>query len=138
MNSMKQIQAQEEARASREDEARRLKLEQETAADMVVLRAILDAERSARELEAAAQQRRAELDARVQKAKDELLSQVRKETRAAMAEDAAAEHSRAEAEIAAEHAEAEKHREALRRKYELAREGYIGLVYDIVTGKRDE
>ena len=44
MNSMKQIQAQEEARASREDEARRLKLEQETAADMVVLRAILDAE----------------------------------------------------------------------------------------------
>lgn len=135
---MKQIQAQEEARASREDEARRLKLEQETAADMVVLRAILDAERSARELEAAAQQRRAGLDARVQKAKDELLSQVRKETRAAIAEDAAAEHRRADAEIAAEHAEAEKRRGALRRKYELAREGYIGLVYDIVTGKRDE
>lgn len=135
---MNQLHAQEEARASREDEARRLKLEQETAADMVVLRAILDAERSAREIEEAAQRHRAGLDERVQRAKDELLSQVRKETHAAIEEDAAAEHRRADAEIAAEHAEADRHREALRRKYELAREGYVSLVYDIVTGKRDE
>ena len=138
MNSMKQLQAQEEARAKREDEARRLKLERETEADMAVLRAILDAERSALETENAASQHRAGLDGRVQAAKDELLARVRSETRAAIAEDAAAEHRRADAEIAAEHAEAEKRREALRRKYELAREGYIGLVYDIVTGKRDE
>ncbi|MFR3290205.1 MAG: hypothetical protein ACLTSG_08040 [Lachnospiraceae bacterium] len=33
MNSMKQLQAQEEVRARREEEARRLRLEQETAAD---------------------------------------------------------------------------------------------------------
>lgn len=135
---MKQLHAQEEARALREEEARRLKLEQETEADMAVLRVILDAERSARELEEAARQHRAGLDARVQKARDELLSQVRRETRAAIEEDAAAEHRRADAEIAAERSEADRHREALRRKYELAREGYVGLVYDIVTGKRDE
>ena len=44
MNSMNQLQAQQEVRVSREDEARRLKLEEETSADMALLRAILDAE----------------------------------------------------------------------------------------------
>ena len=73
MNSMKQLQAQEEVRARREEEARRLRLEQETAADMAVLRAILDAERSACEIESAAEQYRAGLDGRIRAAKDELL-----------------------------------------------------------------
>ena len=59
MNSMNQLQAQQEVRVSREDEARRLKLEEETSADMALLRAILDAEHRAREVEEAA--RRAEL-----------------------------------------------------------------------------
>ena len=59
MNSMNQLQAQQEVRVSREDEARRLKLEEEPSADMALLRAILDAEHRAREVEEAA--RRAEL-----------------------------------------------------------------------------
>ena len=88
---MNQLQAQQEVRVSREDEARRLKLEEETSADMVLLRAILDAE-----------------------------------------------HRRADAEIAAEQAEAAARREALQKKYQLAREGYVQRVFDIVTGKRDE
>ncbi|MGI6026084.1 MAG: hypothetical protein ACOX7G_03865 [Candidatus Scatomorpha sp.] len=138
MNSMKHLQAQEEVRAAREDESRRLKLEQETAADMTLLRAILDAEHHAREVESAAEQRRTELESRIQGRKDELLAKVKQETRAAIAADAAAEHSRADAEIAAEQAEAAAHREALRKKYQLAREGYVQRVFDIVTGKRDE
>lgn len=132
MNSMNQLQAQQEVRVSREDEARRLKLEEETSADMALLRAILDAEHRAREVEEAAQQRRTGLEERIQGRKDELLEQIRQETRAA------AEHQRADAEIAAEQAEAAARREALQKKYQLAREGYVQRVFDIVTGKRDE
>lgn len=135
---MNQLQAQQEVRVSREDEARRLKLEEETSADMALLRAILDAEHRAREVEEAAQQRRTGLEERIQGRKDELLEQIRQETRAAIAGDAAAEHQRADAEIAAEQAEAAARREALQKKYQLAREGYVQRVFDIVTGKRDE
>ena len=106
MNSMKQLQAQGEVRARREEEARRLRLEQETAADMAVLRAILDAERSACEIESAAERHRAGLDGRIRAAKDELLSRVRAETREAMAQDAEAERLRAEGEIEKDRAEA--------------------------------
>lgn len=121
LNSMNQLQAQQEVRVSREDEARRLKLEEETSADMALLRAILDAEHRAREVEEAAQQRRTGLEERIQGRKDELLEQIRQETRAAIAADAAAEHQRADAEIAAEQAEAAARREALQKKYQLAR-----------------
>ena len=138
LNSMNQLQAQQEVRASREDEARRLKLQEETTADMALLRAILDAEHRAREVEEAAQQRRTGLEERIQGRKDELLEQIRQETRAAIAADAAAEHQRADAEIAAEQAEAAARREALQKKYQLAREGYVQRVFDIVTGKSDE
>ena len=138
LNSMNQLQAQQEVRVSREDEARRLKLEEETSADMALLRAILDAEHRAREVEEAAQQRRTGLEERIQGRKDELLEQIRQETRAAIAADPAAEHQRADAEIAAEQAEAAARREALQKKYQLAREGYVQRVFDIVTGKRDE
>lgn len=138
MNSMKQLQAQEEVRARREEEARRLRLEQETAADMAVLRAILDAERSACEIESAAERHRAGLDGRIRAAKDELLSRVRAETREAMAQDAEAERLRAEGEIGKDRAEAAARREALRARYESSREGYVQQVFDIVTGKRDE
>lgn len=138
LNSMNQLQAQQEVRVSREDEARRLKLEEETSADMALLRAILDAEHRAREVEEAAQQRRTGLEERIQGRKDELLEQIRQETRAAIAADVAAEHQRADAEIATEQAEAAARREALQKKYQLAREGYVQRVFDIVTGKRDE
>ena len=138
LKSINQLQAQQEVRVSREDEARRLKLEEETSADMALLRAILDAEHRAREVEEAAQQRRTGLEERIQGRKDELLEQIRQETRAAIAADAAAEHRRADAEIAAEQAEAAARREALQKKYQLAREGYVQRVFDIVTGKRDE
>ena len=83
MNSINQLQAQQEVRVSREDEARRLKLEEETSADMALLRAILDAEHRAREVEEAAQQRRTGLEERIQGRKDELLEQIRQETRGA-------------------------------------------------------
>lgn len=132
---MNQLQAQQEVRVSREDEARRLKLEEETSADMALLRAILDAEHRAREVEEA---RRTGLEERIQGRKDELLEQIRQETRAAIAADVAAEHQRADAEIATEQAEAAARREALQKKYQLAREGYVQRVFDIVTGKRDE
>ena len=135
---MKQLQAQEEVRARLEEEARRLRLEQETAADMAVLRAILDAERSACEIESAAERHRAGLDWRIRAAKDELLSRVRAETREAMAQDAEAERLRAEGEIEKDRAEAAARREALRARYESSREGYVQQVFDIVTGKRDE
>ncbi len=136
---MNQLQAQQEVRVSREDEARRLKLEEETSADMALLRAILDTEHRAREVEEAAQQRRTGLEERIQgRRKDELLEQIRQETRTAIAADAAAEHQRADAEIATEQAEAAARREALQKKYQLAREGYVQRVFDIVTGKRDE
>lgn len=138
MNSMKQLQAQEEVRVKREAEERRQRLEQETAADMVVLRAILDAERSACEIENAAESRRAGLDARVRAEKDRLLAKVRAETREAMARDAEAEHRRAEGEIEKDRAEAAARREALRARYDSSREGYVQQVFDIVTGKRDE
>ncbi len=138
MNSMKHLQAQEEARAKQEAEERRLRLEKETEADMLILRALLDAEQQARQIEDAAAQRRAGLDARVQAGKDELLLKVRQETRAAIVADSGAERERADAEIARDRAAADSTRERLRQSYALRREGYVGRVFDIVTGQKDE
>ena len=128
MNSMKQIKAQEEVRAQREAEERRERLERETAADMLVLHALLEAEQKAKEIEDAAEEYRARLGSRVQSAKDEMLAQVRRETRAAMAKDAEAEHARAELEIEKDRAAAAETRERLRRRYEAKRPGYVDRV----------
>lgn len=138
MNSMKHIQAQEEARARREAEERRLQLERETEADMIILNALLDAEREARRIEDAAAERRAGLEARVQAKKDELLLKARQETRAAIVADSNAERSRADMEIEKDRSEAAAMREKLQRRYEQRREGYVSKVLDIVTGQKDE
>lgn len=138
MNSMKHIQAQEEARARREAEERRLQLERETEADMIILNALLDAEREARRIEDAAAERRAGLEARVQAKKDELLLKTRQKTRAAIVADSNAERSRADMEIEKDRSEAAAMREKLQRRYEQRREGYVSKVLDIVTGQKDE
>lgn len=138
MNSMKHIQAQEEARARREAEERRFQLERETEADMIILNALLDAEREARRIEDAAAERRAGLEARVQAKKDELLLKTRQETRAAIVADSNAERSRADMEIEKDRSEAAAMREKLQRRYEQRREGYVSKVLDIVTGQKDE
>ncbi len=138
MNSMKQIQAQEEARAKREAEERRLRFEKETEADMILLRALLDSERRAKEIEDAAVAYREGLDARVQAGKDAMLQKTRQETRAAIIADSNAERSRADVEIEKDRSEAEKTREKLRQRYESRREGYVEKVFDIVTGQKDE
>lgn len=138
MNSMKQIKAQEEVRAQREAEERRERLERETAADMLVLHALLEAEQKAKEIEDAAEEYRARLGSRVQSAKDEMLAQVRRETRAAMAKDAEAEHARAELEIEKDRAAAAETRERHRRRYEAKRPGYVDRVLALALGQKDE
>lgn len=138
MNSMKHLQAQEEARAKREAEERRIRLENENRADMLILHALLDAERQAREIEDGAQEYRSGLEARLQAKKDELLQNARQAARAAIIADSNAERERAEQEIRREKEQAGAVRERLRRQYETRREGYVRRVFDIVTGQRDE
>lgn len=138
MNSMKHLQAQEEARAKREAEERRIRLENENRADMLILHALLDAERQAREIEDGAQEYRSGLEARLQAKKDELLQNARQAARAAIIADSNAERERAEQEIRREKEQAGAVRERLRLQYETRREGYVRRVFDIVTGQRDE
>ena len=138
LNSMKHLQAQEEARAKREAEERRIRLENENRADMLILHALLDAERQAREIEDGAQEYRSGLEARLQAKKDELLQNARQAARAAIIADSNAERERAEQEIRREKEQAGAVRERLRLQYETRREGYVRRVFDIVTGQRDE
>lgn len=138
MNSMKHLQAQEEARAKREAEERRIRLENENRADMLILHALLDAERQAREIEDEAREYRSGLDARLQAQKDELLQGVRQAARAAIIADSNAERERADLEIRREKEQADSVRERLRQQYEARREGYVERVFDIVTGQKDE
>ena len=138
MNSMKHLQAQEEARAKREAEERRIRLENENRADMLILHALLDAERQAREIEDEAREYRSGLDARLQAKKDELLQGVRQAARAAIIADSNAERERADLEIRREKEQADSVRDRLRRQYESRREGYVERVFDLVTGQKDE
>ena len=138
MNSMKHLQAQEEARAKREAEERRIRLENENRADMLILHALLDAERQAREIEDGAREYRSGLEARLQTKKDELLQSTRQAARAAIIADSNAERERADLEIRREKEQADSVRDRLRRQYESRREGYVERVFDIVTGQRDE
>ena len=138
LNSMKHLQAQEEARAKREAEERRIRLENENRADMLILHALLDAERQAREIEDEAREYRSGLEARLQTKKDELLQSTRQAARAAIIADSNAERERADLEIRREKEQADSVRDRLRRQYESRREGYVRRVFDIVTGQRDE
>ena len=138
MNSMKHLQAQEEARAKREAEERRIRLENENRADMLILHALLDAERQAREIEDGAREYRSGLEARLQTKKDELLQSTRQAARAAIIADSNAERERADLEIRREKEQADSVRDRLRRQYESRREGYVERVFDIVTGQKDE
>ncbi len=138
MNSMKHLQAQEEARAKREAEERRIRLENENRADMLILHALLDAERQAREIEDGAREYRSGLEARLQTKKDELLQSTRQAARAAIIADSNAERERADLEIRREKEQADSVRDRLRRQYESRREGYVERVFDLVTGQKDE
>lgn len=138
LNSMKHLQAQEEARAKREAEERRIRLENENRADMLILHALLDAERQAREIEDEAREYRSGLEARLQTKKDELLQSTRQAARAAIIADSNAERERADLEIRREKEQADSVRERLRRQYESRREGYVERVFDLVTGQKDE
>lgn len=138
MNSMKHLQAQEEARAKREAEERRIRLENENRADMLILHALLDAERQAREIEDEAREYRSGLEARLQTKKDELLQSTRQAARAAIIADSNAERERADLEIRREKEQADSVRDRLRRQYESRREGYVERVFDLVTGQKDE
>lgn len=138
LNSMKHLQAQEEARAKREAEERRIRLENENRADMLILHALLDAERQAREIEDEAREYRSGLEARLQTKKDELLQSTRQAARAAIIADSNAERERADLEIRREKEQADSVRDRLRRQYESRREGYVERVFDIVTGQKDE
>ena len=138
MNSMKHLQAQEEARAMREAEERRIRLENENRADMLILHALLDAERQAREIEDGAREYRSGLEARLQTKKDELLQSTRQAARAAIIADSNAERERADLEIRREKEQADSVRDRLRRQYESRREGYVERVFDLVTGQKDE
>ena len=138
MNSMKHLQAQEEARAKREAEERRIRLENENRADMLILHALLDAARQAREKEDGAREYRSGLEARLQTKKDELLQSTRQAARAAIIADSNAERERADLEIRREKEQADSVRDRLRRQYESRREGYVERVFDLVTGQKDE
>ncbi len=138
LNSMKHLQAQEEARAKREAEERRIRLENENRADMLILHALLDAERQAREIEDEAREYRSGLEARLQTKKDELLQSTRQAARAAIIADSNAERERADLEIRREKEQADSVRDRLRRQYESRREGYVERVFDLVTGQKDE
>lgn len=124
--------------AQREFEELRAKLRSETDADMIVLRALLDAEKQARGIEQAANDYAVGSEWRISEAKSEIDAGERAATRDAAAQAAKEAAAEADKQIAAVKAEAEKRRAAFASRFEASREAYIDQAFAIVTGAQNE
>ena len=125
-------------KAQREFEELRARLRAETEADMVVLRALLDAERQARGLEQAAEDYAVGAEWRVSEADRAIDAQQRAATREAVEKAAAEAAKEADEKIAAVHADAARRCEEIKARFESRRAGYADKVFGLVTGAGDE
>lgn len=125
-------------REQQEFEALRRRLRAETEADMIVLGALLDAERQARGIEQAAQDYAVGAEWRIKEAEQEMDAKERAVTREAAAKAAEEAARDADAKIAAVRAEADKRRAGISARFEAARAGYADKVFGLVTGAGDE
>ena len=125
-------------KAVRELEELKQRLRAETSADMVVLRALMDAERQARGIEQAASDYAVGAEWRVAEAAREIDARERANARAAAEKAAAEAAEKADAQIAGIHADAERRRAEIRERFEARRAGYADRVFGLVTGAENE
>lgn len=138
-NAKKEQQAAAEAeRIQRELEELKKKLSEETRADMLVLRALLDADRRAQGIEQEAGDYGVGVERRLVEAEREIDAEVRERVRRAVEKDAAKAREEADGRIAAIRAEAEEKRSALVQRFEERRSEYGDKLFALVIGAADE
>ena len=138
-NARKDKQAAAEAeKAARELEELKRKLSAETAADMKILRALLDAEKQARGIEQAAEDYSVGVDWRLTEAQREIDARVRAKVREEVERDSAEAAKKSDEKIAAVKQDVEKKREAIMKRFEARRSEYADRVFKLVIGAADE
>ena len=138
-NAKKEKQAAaENERIQRELEETRKKLAAETAADMIVLRALLDAEKQARGIEQAADDYSVGVEWRLTESEREIDAAVRAKVRAEVEKDAAEAAKRSDEQIAAVRKEAEAKCAEISARFEARRGEYADKVFNLVIGAEDE
>ena len=138
-NAKKEKQAAaENERIQRELEETRKKLAAETAADMIVLRALLDAEKQARGIEQAADDYSVGVEWRLTESERAIDAQERAAVRAAEKGDAAEAAKAADEKIAAIRKDAEAKRAVISERFEQRRAEYADKVFSLVIGAADE
>ena len=138
-NARKDKQAAVEAeKAARELEELKKKLSAETAADMKILRALLDAEKQARGIEQAAEDYSVGMDWRLTESEREIDAKIRAKVREEVELDSAEAAKKSDEKIAAVKADVEKKREAILKRFEARRSEYADRVFKLVIGAADE
>ena len=125
-------------RAQRELEELKKRLSAETAADRVVLRALLDAEKQANGIEQAASDYAVGAEWRIAESVRDIDAQERAATRDAAAKASAEAAKLADERLAAIRADAERRRAEISARFEQQRAGYVERVFELVTGAADE
>ena len=128
----------ETERARRELEELKKKLRAETEADMIVLRALLDAEKQARGIEQAAEDYSVGGEWRLTESERAIDAQERAAVRAAEKGDAAEAAKAADEKIAAIRKDAEAKRAVISERFEQRRAEYADKVFSLVIGAADE
>lgn len=139
-NNAKKAQqaAQAAERAAKELEELKKKLRAETAADMEVLRALLDAEKQARGIEQAADDYSVGVEWRLTESEREIDSAERAEVDKLIAADEAEARRRADEQIAAANSEVKARRDEVEARFAEHREEYAEKVFNLVIGAEDE
>ena len=133
----KQLAAENE-RAQRELEELRKRLKDETAADMLVLQVLMDAEKQTRGIEQAADDYSVGVEWRLTEAAREIDRDEREKLRRLTAQDAEEAAKEADARIAEMNAGVERQREALKSRFETHRSEYVDRVFNLVIGAENE
>ena len=128
----------ETERARRELEELKKKLRAETEADMIVLRALLDAEKQARGIEQAAEDYSVGVEWRLTESERAIDAQERAAVCAAEKGDAAEAAKAADEKIAAIRKDAEAKRAVISERFEQRRAEYADKVFSLVIGAADE
>ena len=128
----------ETERARRELEELKKKLHAETEADMIVLRALVDAEKQARGIEQAAEDYSVGVEWRLTESERAIDAQERAAVRAAEKGDAAEAAKAADEKIAAIRKDAEAKRAVISERFEQRRAEYADKVFSLVIGAADE
>ena len=128
----------ETERARRELEELKKKLRAETEADMIVLRALLDAKKQARGIEQAAEDYSVGVEWRLTESERAIDAQERAAVRAAEKGDAAEAAKAADEKIAAIRKDAEAKRAVISERFEQRRAEYADKVFSLVIGAADE